>query len=123
MSFLVISTSIGGICIKENEEVICSFCGDKISNREDLVVLSDFLRVKAYHNNCYAEMMKSAAISSKAKPINSKLSNLSLFVLGILVLVVFFYADSWFPKAAFALMMVAGTVGRLESWFKFEKKL
>ncbi|SIS54426.1 hypothetical protein SAMN05421799_101249 [Alicyclobacillus vulcanalis] len=102
-----------------NHEVICSYCGDKISSRGDLVTLLAYPQiVDAVHVRCYGEM--STKRMGGKLPLNSS-GSLWIIIISDLICLYLFITRSY--HFVFILVGCLAPFLRFLSWFMVERKI
>ncbi|SDW97152.1 hypothetical protein SAMN04489725_1254 [Alicyclobacillus hesperidum] len=102
-----------------HHKVICSYCGDEISSRGDLVTLLSFPQiVDAVHTRCYGEL--SMKRTGPRLPLNS-IGMIWIIVLSDLACFILFVSKQF--DFVFILVGCIAPLARIISWLMIERKL
>jgi hypothetical protein len=101
------------------KEMHCESCLLPIENRDDLITVWAFFKVRPYHRSCYENSLKGAALFVGNQPINGFSGNLTAFAAFIV---------AWVPlftnvTPAISIVCCLIVLMRLYSFLRFEKQL
>ena len=106
--------------MKRDKTIYCEKCAGEITNRDDLVVTNNFLKIVPYHGECFSKELKGVStILVGSSPINGTASNVSTIIAVIIGIAVLFFRELRYISVVSLLFLCI----RFYSWFKYERHL